>query len=105
MTRHRSRLRQVQKKSSRRYLPLWIALGGVLALVTALLVDFGTTSPDENASQEWDGSPALVVDREEVNYGDVKLGTPVTTEFLVTNNGTGELRFSEKPYVEIREGC
>lgn len=105
MTRDRSKRKPIKKAPSRNYLPLWISLSGALVIVAALLLIFKKDGTPEDNSLSDTGTPVLAVDREVVDYGEVKLGTPVTTEFLVTNTGTGNLRFAEKPYVEIKEGC
>jgi hypothetical protein len=51
------------------------------------------------------GAPRLQVDREEIDFGDVRLGTPVRAEFKLTNVGSETLRLTEAPYVELKEGC
>jgi hypothetical protein len=51
------------------------------------------------------GTPAIVVDQQKINYGDVKFGVEKTFAIKVTNTGDGTLRFKEDPYVEVVEGC
>ena len=51
------------------------------------------------------GTPHLEVARQLVDYGYVKLGETRTINISVTNTGDGVLRFKEKPYVEVVEGC
>ncbi len=43
--------------------------------------------------------------KEQVDLGNVQLGQTVKVSFLVTNVGDQPLRFSDKPYVEVVEGC
>ncbi|MFH1185405.1 MAG: hypothetical protein V1755_10260 [Chloroflexota bacterium] len=51
------------------------------------------------------GTPQIVVDQQMIDYGYVKFGETRAFEFTVTNAGGGALRFREKPYIEILEGC
>ncbi len=51
------------------------------------------------------GTPKLVVDQEKIDYGDVKFNVNKTFAIKVTNIGDGVLRFKEKPYIEVLEGC
>jgi hypothetical protein len=51
------------------------------------------------------GAPRLEADRSSVDLGDRRLGTTARAEFVITNSGTGRLRFLQAPYVEIVEGC
>ena len=73
---------------------LLVVLGGLLLLVAAFL--FRNTDT---------GTPAVSVDQERIDYGEVKLNTSLTFSIVVTNTGDGVLRFREKPYIEVREGC
>ncbi len=51
------------------------------------------------------GQPYIEVDSTMLDYGQVKLGSVVNATIRVTNTGDQPLRFSEKPYVELIEGC
>jgi hypothetical protein len=51
------------------------------------------------------GTPQIVVDQQQIDYGYVKFGETRAFEISVTNTGAGALRFKEKPYIEILEGC
>jgi hypothetical protein len=83
-----------QKKS----LPwLFVVLGGGLLLVAALLF--------ANRGGEGSGTPSIAVDRQKIDYGDVKFNIEKTFAIKVTNSGDGTLRFKEQPYIEILEGC
>ena len=89
--------RMRQKKS---YKPMiWLVGGGLLLLAAALFLTFG------GGNDNGGGMPALVVDQQAIDYGDVKLNTNLTFEIKVTNTGDGTLRFKEEPYIEVREGC
>ena len=78
---------------------LFIALGGgLLLLATTLLL------ANRNGS-DGGGTPAISVDQNKIDYGYVKFGENRQFSLKITNTGTGNLRFSEKPYVEVLEGC
>ena len=51
------------------------------------------------------GTPRIVVDQQKIDYGYVKLDEPRSFKIVVTNTGDGVLRFNEKPYIEVLEGC
>lgn len=90
----------MSKKNRRqkgKFTSLWIVLGvGSLLLVIAGLLLVGRDNG---------GTPAIGVDQEAIDYGQVKLDTPLSFSIKVTNTGDGVLRFREKPYVEVKEGC
>jgi hypothetical protein len=84
--------------------PLWLALGGI-ALIAIAFVAFWRGNSSPKATIEVTGAPSLKVDQEKVDLGDVKLGVPVKVSFQLTNVGDKLLRFTDTPYVEIKEGC
>jgi len=45
------------------------------------------------------------VDRQEINFGDVKLNVQQTFTITVTNVGDKPLRFAQAPYIKVVEGC
>ena len=47
----------------------------------------------------------LKVDVEEINLGDIPVGQTVQASFKITNTGNQPLKFSEAPYIEVKEGC
>jgi len=51
------------------------------------------------------GSPQIVVDQQAIDFGYVKYGDARAFEIRVSNAGDGTLRFKEKPYIEVLEGC
>lgn len=51
------------------------------------------------------GTPQLSVDIHSLDLGYSKFGTTRSFEIKVANVGDGELRFREKPYIEVLEGC
>lgn len=83
-------------------LPLIALISGAVILLGAVVIF--SLQPGSN-DQAADGTPAIAVDQERIDYGDVKLDTPLTFKIKVTNTGDGELRFSQEPFIEVIEGC
>ena len=52
-----------------------------------------------------DGTPNIAVKPERIDFGDIKLDTPLTFQIEVANTGDGTLRFEDEPYLEVLEGC
>lgn len=76
-----------------------LVVGGLLLVVAAIFFALGGFSGDGG------GTPKLMVDQEKIDYGDVKFGVNKTFTIKVTNTGDGLLRFKEKPYIQVLEGC
>lgn len=76
-----------------------IALGGVLLIAAVFLF------ANQGGGDDGGGTPSIAVDQQKIDYGDVKFGVNKTFAIKVTNTGTGTLRFTEQPYIEIVEGC
>ena len=91
--------RKNRRQKQRKQFPwLFVVLGG--ALLVAALFLFANQGGSDGS-----GTPALTVDRQKIDYGDVKYNTNKTFAVKVTNTGTGTLRFREAPYIEVVEGC
>lgn len=71
-----------------------MTIGGLLLIVAAFFLSNGGG-----------GTPSIAVDQQKIDYGDVKFGVNKTFAVKVTNTGDGTLRFQEKPYIEVLEGC
>ena len=98
MSKKRSNKKRKAKQSKK---PLiWLVSGGVFLIVAALFLAFGGSGDGDES-----GTPALVVDQEVIEYGDVKFNTDLTFEIKITNTGDGTLKFKETPYIQVREGC
>jgi hypothetical protein len=99
-------LKKYPKKRQRRnnsWLPILLAVAGV-ALVA--LAAWGLRDKEADiADIEVSGTPALKVDKEKVDLGDVKVGQMVEVSFRLSNAGDQTLRFAEAPYIEVVEGC
>jgi len=87
-----------RKQKKRKNFPLlFLALGGGLLVVTAILF--------ANRSSGDGGTPSIAVDQQKIDYGYVKYGETRSFAVKVTNTGDGTLRFKEAPYIEVVEGC
>ncbi|MCL5997939.1 MAG: DUF1573 domain-containing protein [Chloroflexi bacterium] len=91
---------------------LWVLIvaGGALALVLFgylvwAMATGGAAGSAAQVTPEVTGAPKLKADRGEINLGDVKLGQTVQAEFILTNVGDQPLQVTEKPYIEVLEGC
>ncbi len=90
--------RRHRRQSQNKGFPwVMIAFGGIL--IFAAIALFASRSSDAS------GAPAIAVDQPKIDYGYVKFGENKTFAITVTNIGTGTLRFTEKPYIEVLEGC
>ena len=87
-----------KQKQRKRFPWLFVALGGGLLVLAAIL--FANRSGGAGG-----GTPSLTVDQNKIDYGYVKFGENRQFAIKVTNSGDGSLRFKEKPYVEVLEGC
>lgn len=83
----------------------WIALIAALVSVGGVLVWLVSRSRTDNVTPEVTGAPSLEVAQELVDYGDVKVNTPVETVFRVRNVGDEALVILGEPQVELVEGC
>jgi len=85
-------------------IPLWLVFGGaVVLLITAFFAL--PRKPAAPYTPVVTGAPSLQTDQDQVELGDVKLGTTVHVSFQLKNVGDQPLQFSELPYVEVVEGC
>ena len=101
MTKHSQRVAPKQKR-----IPIWLPLIIVAGLaVIVVVIASSNTAASVKFAPEVTGAPALKVDKEKVDFGDVKLGQTVQVSFDVTNVGDRILRFTDKPYVQVVEGC
>ncbi len=86
-------------------------IGGAIALALASLlvwslVNGGTsTSGGARATPEVTSAAKLKVDRDKIDLGDVKLGNTVQAAFVLSNAGNQPLQITDKPYIEVLEGC
>ena len=91
--------KKYRKQNQRRNFPwLLVVLGGGLLLVAAIL--FSSRSGGNGG-----GTPSVAVDQNQIDYGYVKFGEERQFSLKITNTGDGTLRFKDKPYIEVLEGC
>ncbi len=90
-----------RKQRQKRGFPwLMAVLGGLLLIVAAFF--FANQNGGGNSGG---GTPKIAVDQQKIDYGYVKFGNNEQFQLKVTNTGDGVLRFKEKPYIEVLEGC
>ncbi len=75
-----------------------MALGGALLVLAVFLL---ANRGGEDAGLP----PAVTVDQQNIDYGYVRFGEDRSFRIKVTNTGDGTLRFKEKPYIQVLEGC
>jgi hypothetical protein len=75
-----------------------LAFGGVLLIIAAVFLA-------NRGGGAGGGTPSIAVGQQKIDYGDVKFGVNKTFAIKVTNTGDGTLRFKDKPYIEVLEGC
>jgi len=97
-------------RRQRRFPIFWVlAIGGLLLVAGAILLSRpGGTSGGGTATLapiQVQGQAAIRVDRQEINFGDVKLNVQKTFTITVTNVGDQPLRFAQAPHIEVVEGC
>jgi hypothetical protein len=94
-----------RRSQSRSNLLLFAAAGlGAILIVIAAASLLGRDN-GERAAIEVTGQPRLKVDREAIDFGDVRLGQTVEAAFVLTNVGDQPLHLAQAPYVEVVEGC
>jgi hypothetical protein len=84
---------------------LWAIIGVGVILIAFVMLQAASSNSTPAAAPLVTGGPALQVDQEKIDFGDVKLGQTVEAKFEVTNVGDQPLRFTKRPYVEVFEGC
>ena len=92
-----SKKHRKQKQKKKNFPWLLLALGGILVIVAGFL--FARQNGDNG------GTPSIAVDQEKIDYGYVQFGNNKTFTLKVTNTGDGLLRFKEKPFIQVLEGC
>ncbi len=106
MSQKKSKRQMLRQKQSRKTsTPLLLSLVGGVVLIGVIVFAIFGNAPAPKAAIEVNGAPRLKVDKEKVELGDRKLGTDVDISLQVTNIGDQPLRFADKPYVEVVEGC
>ncbi len=107
MAKRRGKSRPGTKAKSASRRPRFQVLG---ILVVAALVGLGTwlfltKSSPQVVAGEYKGGARLAVDRDLVDFGNVRLEKFVTARFNLRNVGDQPLRLAVDPRVEAVEGC
>lgn len=92
-----------QEGKAKSWTPLALILGAGLLLILGAAAVFQLSKPGSALEQK--GPPSLTVDVEEINLGDIPIGQTVQASFKITNTGDQPLKFTEAPYIEVKEGC
>ena len=106
MKKTKARMRERQMRKRQRNVLIAMIAGGVLLITSGFFIARNALEnrPDPSLV-EVSGQPSLMVDKELIDYGDVKLNTNLTFTLNLTNVGDQPLKISETPYVEVAEGC
>jgi hypothetical protein len=91
----------------RNSLLLYLAGGALLAVIIGfvLLLNPGRGSSGTGNPAQVTGQPALVLDRERIDFGKVPLDKPVRATFKLSNAGDRPLQILNQPVVEVKQGC
>ena len=95
---------QRRKRSAWRYIAWIYIAAGILGLVLLVWVvtSFRSTPAQPIVSV---GTAVVSVDSKLIDWGNLKDFTNKTISIKVTNNGTCMLNFTDKPYIQVLEGC
>lgn len=87
----------------------WLVIGSVLIVLGGLALLLRGSGEEEgidpNFTPDVSGAPALEVEQENLDFGDVRLGETVEAVFRIKNMGDQPLRIGESPQVEVLDGC
>lgn len=87
--------------------PMFVGGAAVLLLVLGILFVMRPSAPvgtSTNATLAVD-APRLVVDRQQIDFGQVPLDIPVKATFQLSNVGGQPLQIVSQPVVEVKQGC
>ena len=101
MTKMTRTTRKLKRDQSRKLSRIILSVGGLLLLVAAAFIFYQNYQSNDTGG----GTPHLTVDQEKIDWGTLKNGTKKVITLTVTNTGDGTLRFKQKPYVQVVEGC
>ncbi len=76
---------------------LWGTLAARVVLIALVVIQAISSNSTPPPPPLVTGGPALQVDKEKTDFGNVVLGSTVDAKFEVTNVGDQPLRFTQKP--------
>ena len=85
------------------WLPWLLAAAGLVLLGGAILASI--LNGGVSALRTGNRAPRMAVDQAIVDYGQVKIDTPIEAVFRVQNIGDATLEILGVPQGELREGC
>ena len=80
-------------------------IASLVGLVLVVAAFFMLRSNNRGGGEVSGGTPAISVDPKVIDFGNLKDYTVKTISIRVTNTGTGMLRFTDQPYIQVVEGC
>ncbi len=110
MAQYKKLRKQANRHATPKQPPLAIMLSviavAVIALIGFILISQNTASSAQaNVPADVKGAPHLVVDQDSIDLGDIALGRTVETQFKVRNTGDQDLIITNKPHVQVVQGC
>ncbi len=108
MSKKSRRKRKKRQPPPRRFPWPWLVAGGALLLAVVLLLWQPWSGGDDVeplTDYPGSGSPRLVVGQRTVDEGYVKYDAPVSSAFVLRNEGDLPLKILEQPQVELVRGC
>jgi len=106
MNKLRAKRQERRRKKRQRNILIVLVPGGLLLVAGGIaMAKNAWNNKADPALVEVSGQPSLRVDKELIDYGDVKLETNLTFALNLTNASDEPLKISDDPYVEVMEGC
>jgi cell division septal protein FtsQ len=106
MNKLRAKRQERRRKKRQRNILIFSIAGGLLLITAGVTIAKNAWNNKADPSLiEVSGQPSLKVDKELIDYGDVKLNTNLTFALNLTNIGDQPLKINDTPYVEVKEGC
>jgi hypothetical protein len=102
-TQKRGRRQEPSRLLSRGWLSVLLAV--VLLTGGGLLIGLLTRTNRIGPVPKAYGIPRMEIAQERVDYGDVKVNTPIETIFHIRNVGDQPLQILGEPQVEVVRGC
>lgn len=94
-----SKKQKRQRKKKKFPWPM-VVLGGMILIAAVFFF-----ANRRGISKHGSGPPKIAVDQQKIDYGYVRFGKNKSFDIEVTNIGGDVLRFNQKPYVKVLEGC